>query len=234
MYNIDFKNIRKGYGFGFTFFIVGLLFFIIMTYVVFGGTIKKLFLDSKTKAISIDTNEHVDSEGETMYSPIYYYKVGREKYSCKTYGSSNKKVSSKANMVYYDSKNPKNCTTDYEVKQSFFMYIFWAFPLLFVYVGFDHMLKVFKRVKNAKYLATNGQLIKNLPYQMENTNLSNNGGSLLAIGVDYKLETGSIIHLVGEPRFDRKQTDEDGLVDLLIDPKNPNNYYIDFNIERKH
>lgn len=135
--------------------------------------------------------------------------------------------------MYYDSKNPSNCVTDYTVKPKGYMYLLCLFPLIFIFVGLFQIIKVNKKIKDMKYLATHGTLIKNIPYTMEKTNISMNGRNLLAIAVDYTLPSGSIIHLVGDPRYDRKFADNDGLVDLLIDPSNPDNYYIDFNITYK-
>ena len=50
--------------------------------------------------------------------------------------------------------------------------------------------------------------------------------------VEYTLPSGSVITLEGDARHDKKLSDEDGLVDLLIDENNPSNYFIDFEINR--
>lgn len=57
-----------------------------------------------------------------------------------------------------------------------------------------------------------------------------NNRRIIAIQIDYKLPTGNVIRLKGEPRYDLQSYDEDGLVDLLIDLNDIKNYYIDFNI----
>lgn len=38
--------------------------------------------------------------------------------------------------------------------------------------------------------------------------------------------------MYGDARYDRKTFDSDGRVDLLIDENNPENYFIDFEINR--
>ena len=113
------------------------------------------------------------------------------------------------------------------------MYLICLFPLIFVVVGFMQIRNVYKKVKRIKKLAKIGTLIQNLPYTMEPTNLSVNNGRLYAIGLDYTLPSGSVIHLTGDPRFDRREFDQDGYVDLLIDLNDISNYYIDFNITKK-
>lgn len=234
MYDIDYKNTRKGYSFGIIFFLAGLLFFSIIFWLTFSGMIKKAKLDSVTTATKIDENCHNDEDdGGILCSPVYYYRVDNKEYSCRISYSTSKRVVAKQNKVYYDSANPDNCVTDYTVKPHFFMYVIIFLPILFMVVGSGIMLKVRKNIKKMQNLALNGQLIKNLQYTMEPTNISINEREIYAIAVDYTLPSGSIIHLVGDPRYDAKQADTDGLVDLLIDPSDPNIYYIDFNIQRK-
>lgn len=233
MYNINFKNTKKGYLFGGIFLAVGMLFLIIFLWLTFSGIVKKYSLDSSVEAIYIDQNCHTDSEGSYLCSPIYYYEVEGIEYTCRVSYSSSDTASESQNKVYYDSNNPSNCVTDYTAKPKIYMYLICLFPLIFVFVGIFQILKVNKKIKHIKHLAKYGTLIKNLPYTMEGTNISVNGNKLLAIAVDYTLPSGSVIHLVGDPRYDRQQADSDGLVDLLIDPSDPNNYYIDFNITWK-
>ena len=45
-------------------------------------------------------------------------------------------------------------------------------------------------------------------------------------------ETGTTIILYGDPRYDRKKGDEDDMIDLVIDEKNPDNYFLDYSINR--
>lgn len=233
MYNINFKNTKKGYLFGSIFFAVGVLFFIIFSWLTFNGIVKKYSLDSSVVAKYIDQNCHRDSEGSSLCSPIYYYEVEGVEYTCKIGYSSSDTASESQNKVYYDSNNPSDCVTDYTAKPKLYMYLICLFPLIFVFLGIFQISKVNKKIKRMKHLAMHGTLIKNLPYTMERTNVNVNGNNLLAIAVNYTLPSGSVIHLVGDPRYDRQQADSDGLVDLLIDPNDPNNYYIDFNITYK-
>jgi len=233
MYNLNFKNTRKGYLFGLLFFSIGIVTLLLLSWVTFGGMIKKISLDAQTQATHIENNCHTDSEGDYLCSPVFYYNVNGERFTCRTEYSSSIGVSASQRKVYYDSKNPQNCVTDYEVKKPIYMYLFILIPLIFIVVGIVLMSKVRKKIKKMKFLAENGQLVKNLNYTMEPTNITVNGAQLYAIAIDYTLPSGSTIHLVGDPRYDRRVSDADGFVDLLIDPNDLNNYYIDFNIDRK-
>ena len=89
------------------------LFGIVGIYLLFirGNTSK---YDSKTRAYRIYDNADIDSDGNTTYYPIYYFSVDGKEYECKTSGGSSSSPNEDNNMVYYDSKNPNNCKTEYE------------------------------------------------------------------------------------------------------------------------
>ncbi|MGE5456168.1 MAG: hypothetical protein ACM3O4_03590 [Ignavibacteriales bacterium] len=230
MYNIDYKNLRKEIYFGLPFILVGLLFFILLCFLTFSGLIKKMSMDKTVEAYKIDENGHYDSDGAYLYSPIFYYSVNGKEYECRINYSSSSGVNSKQKNVYYNSANPQDCVTDYTVKPEIFMYFLCLFPIIFILVGFIQVNKCIKQIKKIKDLNMHGKLIKNLPYELVNSNYSINNRNIRAIKVIYKLPNGVETELIGNPRFDGKMTDEDGFVDLLIDEQNPENYYIDFNI----
>ena len=134
--------------------------------------------------------------------------------------------------VYYDSKNPNNCITEYSKSSNKILILVMILPLIFIVVAIHGLSKTKKRVKAILELNQRGKLIKNLPYRMENTNVSVNGVPLQRIVVDYTLPTGSTITLRGDTRSDGRQRDNDGLVDLVIDEQNPDLYFLDFDINR--
>ncbi|MBR4110258.1 MAG: hypothetical protein IKK43_01015 [Clostridia bacterium] len=101
---------------------------------------------------------------------------------------------------------------------------------LFMWVGLSNAKKVKQKHVVYDNLEVNGKLIKDLPYKLVPTGSSVNGYEIMAITVEYQLDSGSIVTLRGDGRFDGKHMDADGKVDLLIDPSNPSNYYIDFEI----
>ncbi len=85
---------------------------------IYGDTDK---YDSKTAAYKIEVNEHYDSiDNNYTYNPIYYFKIGDEEHECVTKNGSSSYPKESKNMVYYDSKNPENCKTEYEVSSSKF------------------------------------------------------------------------------------------------------------------
>ncbi len=69
--------------------------------------------DSQVDAYQIDPNESYDSDGSTYY-PIYYYRVNDKEYTCKAKVGSSSNPSESKKTVYYDSKDPSKCKTQYE------------------------------------------------------------------------------------------------------------------------
>lgn len=230
MFNINTKNIKKGRKFYFLFSIVGVFFFIILLTLAFGGQFKKMAMDSEVIADSIDENCHNDSDSGYLCSPVFHYTVNNNKYSCHILGSSSFQLSPNHKNVYYETKNPANCVTDYSVKTPLILKLSILLPIIFIYVGVKGLVKISDRLKKIKKLTQNGKLIKGLPYTMESTGMEMGGRAIMAPTVKYTLANGTILNLRGDPRFDHKQIDTDGLVDLVIDENDLNNYYIDFDI----
>jgi len=80
------------------------------------GNINKY--DSQTKAYSIYPNETYDSDGDTVYKPIYYFKVDNREYKCISWSGSSVYPNEGKNTVYYDSSDPTKCRTEYEKSSS--------------------------------------------------------------------------------------------------------------------
>lgn len=231
MYDIDYKNLKKGYIFFWPFFLGGLLFFGIGVFLFVSNETKKSQMDEEVKAISVDPNSHVDEDGTTMYSPIYTFEVDGEEFVCSTNGSTNMKVTSEHDTVYYDSDNPTNCMTDYQSNVSLLPIIFAVIGFLAMIVGLSQYKRVSARIKKIKKLTTTGVLYKGLKYNLVESGTIINGRPIMCPQIDYQLSSGSIIKLTGDPLYGQDY-DADGLVDLLIDSTDPSNYYIGLEINR--
>ena len=232
MYDINTKNVKKSYKFYAIFIIAGVLFAAIMLGIFIAGIVSQNSLDSSTTSTRVSINETKDSDGDNMYSPDYYYEVDNKEYKCSTNVSSSVKPDEKGTTVYYDSKDPSKCRTEYENGVNGFLLLFLILPAVFIVIGIVFINKTKKRVKVINDLNQNGKLVKNLPYHLEESNISVNDVPLMKIVVDYRLPNGQVVKLEGDPRFDRKDSDGDGKVDLVIDEANPENYYLDFEINR--
>ena len=232
MYDIDTSNVKKGIKFFLMFLVVGVFFLGILLAILIMNIINYKSLDSEIMSNHVEINTYEDSDGGTMYSPTYYYNIRGKEYKCSSQGSSSIMPSTKNRKVYFDSKNPSRCMTDYSRGSNKWILLFLLLPIVFISVAVYNIIKVNKRIKLINELNTTGKLVKNLPYRLENTGMSVNGVQIQRPVVDYTLPSGTTITLQGDPRHDKKVADKDGMVDLIIDEANPNNYFIDFEINR--
>ena len=231
MYDIDTKNVKKGKNIWYIFIAIGTI--IAITIIAIFIVIMNNFnsLDSQVFSKSVSINSYIDDEGSKMYTPIYTYEVDGENYTCGS-TSSSFKPSEKNKVVHYDSKDPEKCMTDASKNSAYFALIFLIIPVVFITMGVVAINKNKKRVKQILELNNIGKLVKNLPYRLENTGTVVNGVPIQRPVVDYVLPNGNMVTLYGDPRNDRKLSDQDGMVDLVIDVNNPDNYFIDFEINR--
>lgn len=232
MYDIDTKNVKKGKKFFTAFIVFGLVFLAIFGILSVSSFIKYKSLDYQVEATRIDENPHYDSDNNLMYSPIYYYEVDGKEYVCKTTSSSSTPPNANQKIVYYDSKNPSKCMTSFAKSVNTIFIIFTVLPIIMIVVGIIKIQKVNKRVKQINALNNTGKLVKSLPYHLEDSGMVVNNVKIQLPVVEYTLPSGERLTLKGDPRHDRKLSDSDGLVDLVIDETNPSNYFIDFEINR--
>lgn len=105
---------------------------------------------------------------------------------------------------------------------------------IFIFIGIGGIKKYKEKMTKYDYLEQHGRLERGLKYTLCRTGTVVNGRPIMKIVVDYEMDSGSIIQLSGDGRYDHRIADSDGLVDLLIDPYDPSNYYLDFHIEEKY
>lgn len=232
MYDINTKNVEKGKRFFLIFLVAGIFFGLLLGGVYVAGLFKKSNLDSDTVSTRVEVRTVEGSDGDTLYTPDYYYRVKGTEYKCTSNSSSSIRPSTESKTVYYDSKNPEICMTSYSLSSNNFLLLAMIIPAIFIAVSVLNMRKISKRIVIIKELNQKGKLVKNLPYRLEDTGTVVNNVPIQRLVVDYTLPSGSVISLYGDPRYDKKATDADGMVDLVIDEANPDNYFIDFEINR--
>ena len=105
---------------------------------------------------------------------------------------------------------------------------------LFVFVGINGVKNYKEKMAKYDHLEQHGRLERGLKYTLQRTGTVVNGRPIMKIVVDYEMDSGSVIQLSGDGRYDHRIADSDGLVDLLIDPYDPSNYYLDFHIAEEY
>ena len=231
MYDINYKNLKTERFLYKLPIYIGLLILLIIDGIIAINIIRKKSFDSYVVTRHIEIESHENSDGDTMYKPVYYYNIDGKQYKCKPSSSSSNISKIRNGKVYYDSKNPSKCITDYSLKENKILLILNIIPLGFIIPGILLTIKANKKIKRLKKLNKTGKLVKGLPFDLENTNLSINEQALQRIRVEYRLPTGELTTLTSSQIF--KKSDS-STVDLLIDENDTNNYYIDFDINRKN
>jgi hypothetical protein len=228
MFELNYQNIKNEKKFSLIFLIVGLILIVASLSIFFILRANKNSLDKQTNTTYIEENGYYDDEGDYLYSPIYYYRVNGIEYSCKSSGSSSSRPSS-TGTVYYSSKNPSKCMTDFSVDMSWFILIGTALGGIAFTIGIFTIRGPIKEKKKMKYLEKNGKLIKGIPFRLEGTNRYFNGYQMQRIIAYYTQSNGLIIELKSSPKciYDSTRT----VIDLLIDPNDTSNYYMDFDIK---
>ncbi len=90
--------------------------------------------------------------------------------------------------------------------------------------------KAQENILRVKKLAKEGVLVKNMPYKLVSSGTVINNQPIYCIQVEYENSSGQKIPLKSEPRYNNKLSNKNGTVDLLIDPDDYSNYYIDLEI----
>ena len=232
MYDISVKNVKKSKGLFIIVLVAGLFFLAIMGGILISSLLTLNSLDSTTTSTKVEVESHRDDEGTMMYSPVYYYTVDNNDYVCSSNSSSSMNPGTDNKTVYYDSKNPEKCMTEFSKSSNWWLIFFMLIPIIFIVFATVNLRKISKRVAAIKKLNQNGKLVKNIPYHLEETNTVVDGVPIQCPVIEYTLPSGSTVTLRGDPRNDNKLRDEDGMVDLIIDENNPENYFIDFEINR--
>ena len=233
MYDINYKNLKTERIIYRIFIYIGILILLILDGIVAVNIIRKKSFDSYAITRHIEIESYEDDEGYIMYKPVYYYNVNENQYMCKPSSSTSNMKKIRYGKVYYDSNNPSKCMTDYTLKANKILLILNIIPIGFFIPGFLLTSKTNKKIKKIKKLNETGKLVKGLPYSLENTNVSINGQALKRIKVEYRLKTGELTTLTSGLIFDTKKSDSN-TVDLLIDENDSDNYFIDFEINRKN
>ena len=229
-YNIKLRRCRGSYYNAIKFIIFGLILLFTIGGLIFPNFSKKYNLTSKTKAINIEWKTFEDSDGSTLYVPTYTYKVDDNIYTCKSRTSQNTKTNE--GVVYYDSKNPSNCMTDYD-EDVFKVYkISMLISLILILIGIFLAIRTRKIRKGLKVLVNNGILVKNLPFSVFSRKIGNSYFSFVYyLKVKYKFPDGVVRTLKSGIIKHKADIENGGTCDLLYDPNNFDNYFIDFDIK---
>lgn len=107
---------------------------------------------------------------------------------------------------------------------------FLIFSISFMIWGKNMQKKAKKSIKKLKKLAQEGILVKNIPFTIVPNGETGNNLQSYYIQVKYENELGQVIPLKSEAKYEQKTLDNISTADLLIDPNDNSNYFIDLEI----
>ena len=117
-----------------------------------------------------------------------------------------------------------------KIKEIVVILVMFLFIAVYIYMFYYHINIMFKKYKKLKYLNENGKLVKCLVYKI--TSQDDHQGILTQkINITYVSKEHGELKLVGYRN--NEEHESDGYADIIIDEKNPKNYIIKFEINRK-
>lgn len=123
--------------------VAGIICAALFTFIFINSDKKAKSYDEVATAIEIDNNcrEEIE-EGETknICQPKYTFQAGEGEYVCESKTSSNV-VNGKKNKVYYDSKDPEKCMTEFDMKNNKLSLVGTGIGILLIIGGFVTLFK---------------------------------------------------------------------------------------------
>ena len=166
------------------------------------------------------------SDSGNQYSPVFYFNVDDKEYVCSTRSSSSTKPSENS-KIYYNSQNPDVCVSEYELSTLYLIAIALGIAsIIDIIIGLFVLITTFSKNAKIKQLAQSGQLIKNIPCAILPSKITLNNTKGYTIELEYEG-----LKFKSEVKFNQNYIGRE-TADLLIDPMNTKNYFIDFEISQ--
>lgn len=229
VYDIDIKKYKSSYISGIIWIIIGIVIFVFIASNSLPTFINKSKLDGVVETEKITWNtKKIDFLNVEFYSAEYRYEVNKKEYICTSnYYGDTKDADLK---VYYDSSDPSNCLTSYDVDVSTIIVFILAVPIACIVSGIFIVLRKVQKNNRIIRLGKYGTLIKRVPYQIYTTNKKVDGQVIKYFVVKYTFKKGPT-KLFKSDFFVNPNCDNYGLCDLLVDEKDLDNFIIDFEIK---
>lgn len=232
MYNINYKSMRNMLSIQVINILLGLFFLFMVLPDIVSPFINRLVYKGETKADNIIVDIGYNSRNDIYYSAIYEYIVDGVKY--KRVAANYKKNDSafmEKDKVFYDLENPYKSVVESDLNLGVYS-ILWIILGVFCFVyGTYKFASDTKEIKRVKELSKKGVVVKNVKYKLKKSNVSVSKTNIPCIVVEYEVSPGQFVTLKSRPRLDLLKGVPKDTIDLLIDPNDLTNYYIDFDIK---
>ena len=102
--------------------------------------------------------------------------------------------------------------------------------IIMIVIAANNRKNINRSIKRIEKLAKTGILVKGMPYKLVNTGTMVMGRYYKCMEVKFKNSAGIEIPLYSETKYNDEEMKNDKTADLLIDPDDYSNYFIDFEI----
>ena len=225
MYKVNSKNLKGSFSISNLILFIGLISLVVIGLAIFPAKIKEVLYTEKVEAHNSDFYYYSTNE---VYRIKFYYIVDSKEYSLIT--NANKDDKNNYDMtIYYKKDNPKSAISSFEIDKAndqFFLLVIPAFLFLF---GIIMTIKNLIKLLRVRKLLKKGILVKNIPYMLIDKKAEINGHKIMAYCITYTFPNGNTKELLSNGIHTK--TSKEGECDLLYDPDDYSNYYIDKNIQ---
>ena len=164
MRNLRVSATYSKYFSGGIFLFISVFLIMILLLSVSTAFLKKFSTDSYTVSSKVEIIKK-GSEQDITYSPTYHYFIDGIEHICSSDAGSSIKPSDNKNVkIYYNSKNPDVCISEYEINFAYIFALIFAIIIIII-TAFGLFLIINTFIKNAKIkqLTKTGQLIEDIP-----------------------------------------------------------------------
>lgn len=232
LYKIDYRKTRGRNTVGYAFVIFGIVFLGILFATLGPSFLEPYKYDKSVTPYEVTSDYYYDNNTAAYHQrKIYYYTVNGENYSCISEYAGKEDLK----YVYYNSENPYECkvsSNNNGISGSgiFIISLFFFFvPTVILASGFKNLIQSGEKTRMARKLAKSGVLVKGIPYELVASGHIVNNIPLMCISCEYTFPNGESRELKGEPLKDKLIEDTE-YCDLLFDPNNYDNFFVDFEI----
>ena len=221
-YKIDRKNLKGNYTFSNILLLVGFFFLVVIGLAVIPQKVKESLYTEKVIAESATRH----SKSDDSYYIKYIYHVNEIEYEYNTNGVS--RDDKYDNILFCKENSPSFCISTIEIRQANERMWLLVIPGMVLLAAFIIRIINFSKVLKVNKLCDKGILVKNIPYRLVPTNLEVNGRKIMAYLITYTFPDDVSRELISNGIY--KEVDETGWCDMLYDPDNYSNYFIDKSI----
>lgn len=225
MYEVNSKNLKGSFSISNLILFIGLIALIILGLTIFPAKIKENLYTERVEAF--DSEFYYYSTDE-VYRIKFHYLVDGKEYSLFTNASKDDRNNYDL-TIYYKKGNPKSAISKYEIEKANNNFFLLLIPGVLFLFGIVMTIKNLMKVLRVRKLIKKGILVKNIPYMLIDKKAEINGHKIMAYCITYTFPNGHTKELISSGIYTK--TSKEGECDLLYDPNNYDNYYIDKNIK---